>query len=155
LELRYKHVESALADALGIQPGDIGAFRARLRNLRNLGLPKLPKPGSGAHITYTRCHALEMLIAVELEQLGQAPRWAGMLAEPIARVSPFRGTDANDDQYIILSKTDETAFRVVHGREAFTHMLSISSAPIVFSVINLSECKRKLDASLDRAVQEA
>ena len=56
---------------MNVKPKDIGAFRGRLRHLRNIGLPRLPKIGSGRAIDYSDRQALEMLLALELEDAGQ------------------------------------------------------------------------------------
>src|SRR5437660_355977 len=103
-ELRYQHVEAALVEVGKIAPADLGAFRARLRHLRNIGLPRLPKTGSGQHITYTRRQALEMMIAVELEKVGQTPRRAALLATSIVRQSPY-GRHNGKDCYVMIQES--------------------------------------------------
>jgi hypothetical protein len=81
-ELRYKDVEGLLTRIFEVPPGEEGAFRARLRHLRNKGIPKqLPSPGSGAPIGYTRQHLMQMIIGLELSALGIAPRYAADLTE--------------------------------------------------------------------------
>jgi len=82
-EIRYKHVEAVLKRIFKVSSDTEGAFRARLRHLRNMGIPDLPKPGSGAQIPYTRVHLIQMIIALELSALGIAPRHAADLAERI------------------------------------------------------------------------
>jgi hypothetical protein len=51
-DLRYKHVEHALADLFKVQPDSMGAFRARIRHFRRLGIPDLPIVGSGTQISW-------------------------------------------------------------------------------------------------------
>src|SRR4051794_27063212 len=84
---RYGQVEQALADALQIESEDMGAFRARLRHLRGLGLPNVPRPGSGRVVDYSWRQAFEMLLALELENIGKAPRIAKIVAESIGRTT--------------------------------------------------------------------
>jgi hypothetical protein len=103
MDLRYKHVEAALASALGIKAGEMPAFKARLLYLRNMGLPKLSKVGSGQQITYTERHALEILIAILLERGGQSPSMAAQFAKTIvATLPPFFGPDGELrlDEYV-------------------------------------------------------
>ena len=71
--LRYQQVEIALVRMHDIQDKDLNRFRARLRNLRNLGIPDLPKVGSGKQIAYTQDHLEELSLAVELMNFGLSP----------------------------------------------------------------------------------
>jgi hypothetical protein len=87
-EIRYKHVEAVLSRIFKVSPDNQGAFRARLRHLRNIGIPDLPRPGSGAQIPYTRVHLVQMIIALELSALGIAPRHAADLAEKVRPAEP-------------------------------------------------------------------
>ena len=148
MDLRYKHVEAALAEVLNVKPKSMGAFRARLRHLRNIGLPRLPKPGSGQKITYTRRQSLELLIALELEKVGQAPKNAALLAESMARQSPY-GQHKGEDCYIAVSE-NKPGYTVAFGLKPFMEMMG--SAPDVFLVLNVSACVRKLDPALDRTL---
>jgi hypothetical protein len=147
VELRYKHVEAALAEVLDVKAKGLGAFRARLRHLRNIGLPRLPMPGSGQHIVYSRRQALEMLIAMELEKVGQTPRRAALLAESIVQQSP--GQHEGKDFYVAIIE-GRPGYTGAFGLKVFREFMK--SAPEVFLVLNVSACARKLDPALDRAL---
>ena len=69
----YKEIETALARMHDIHPSALKAFRARLRHLRNLGIPDLPKVGSGSRVAYSLDNAEELAFALELMQFGIAP----------------------------------------------------------------------------------
>jgi hypothetical protein len=84
-DLRYKDVELALAVMFSVGEDEIGAFRARLRHLRNIGVPRLPKVGSGTQITYTRRHAFELAIAFQLGVCGVSPKYIKALVETALR----------------------------------------------------------------------
>jgi hypothetical protein len=73
---KYRIVEEALARTLGVQGEDLPAFRAKLRHLRNLGVPPIDKPGSGRQIAYQQSDVCRMLVALELEILGFTPKTA-------------------------------------------------------------------------------
>ena len=148
MELRYRHVEAALADLAHVKPSGMGAFRAKLRHLRNIGLPQLPNPGSGQPIAYSRHHALEMLLALELEKVGQTPRNAALLAQSIVRQAPY-GRHDRKDCYVTLSKT-VPGYTIVFGLTKLRKTLD--KAPAIFLLINVSACVRKLDPALDRAL---
>ena len=145
-KFRYGQIEQALVDALRIEPGDIGAFRARLRHLRGLGLPNVTRPGSGRTVDYTWQQAFEMLLALELENIGKAPRIAKLVAESIGRMTgTTRAGIANE--YIVVEPSLAAKYEILTGEEQFRRWLT-SSAPRGFSVLNLSACIRALDAAL-------
>jgi hypothetical protein len=73
---RYKTLELALAHVFRVEMKDLPAFRARIRHLRNLGIPPVGAPGSGQAVVYTRSDAIRLLIALEMELLGVPPRYA-------------------------------------------------------------------------------
>jgi hypothetical protein len=79
--LRYQDIEKALTALQRISPQGIAAFRARLRHLRDVGVPAyLPKPGRGRVIDYSSMDALEMFLALRLENLNQPPMIVASLA---------------------------------------------------------------------------
>jgi hypothetical protein len=145
MQLRYGDLETALAKVVGIKIKDRRAFRAKLRHLRNIGLPRLPRPGSGQPIAYSRHQALEMLIALELEKIGQAPKNAALLAQSIARQPPqFEGKDC----YIVVSSAG-AAYMMGYGSKGLFSL--VPKLPHIFLVINLAACVRKLDSVFGRA----
>jgi hypothetical protein len=162
LSFRYRQVEVALADVLNIKPAGLGAFRARLRHLRNIGLPKLPKPGSGQPITYTWHHALEMLIALELEKVGQSPRNAANLAQSIVRTSGhFQGDDGKEVFVVVVPSAEPNPqYSLCAGLNQILTVVtegpgprkSDGAAPRVLSIINVSQCALKLEMALNRAI---
>lgn len=84
--MQYKQIEEVLSKVFSVSPAKRKAFRARLRYLRNIGVPyDLQTPGSGSPISYTRDHLVELLIALELETLGIPPRRALSLYNEVLR----------------------------------------------------------------------
>ncbi len=71
--LLYGEVEDILARLHKIQDRDRKAFRAKLRHFRNLGVPPLPKVGSGTKISYSLDDVYELFFALELTQCGLSP----------------------------------------------------------------------------------
>jgi hypothetical protein len=139
--LRYVELEAALAQIMSIKPRQLGAFRARLRHFRNIGAPNLPKTGSGRAIDYTRQHAFEILLALELQKIGQIPRRAALVAGSITRVMPYGQYDGKD--CYVLCYPDRRDYTGATGLEQL--MTVIKSAPTAFAVINASACARKLE----------
>jgi hypothetical protein len=85
VKFKYGQVEAALVAALGIAPENLGAFRGRLQHLRKLDV-LISRARQRPDLEYDRRHALEMMLAVELENIGKAPRAAAMAASSILRI---------------------------------------------------------------------
>ncbi len=108
--MQYKQMELALADVLGVPTERVGAFRARIRHLRDFGVPALPKPGTGSFIDYTAAMALELLVVLQLEAVGHAPKHiARMAAKIVAEWLPDGRSptaSAYGDMFVILLPPD-------------------------------------------------
>jgi hypothetical protein len=168
MELRYKHLEAALASALNVAPARMGAFRARLRYLRNSGL--FPNPGSGQQITYTEKQALEMLIALLLERSGHTPKMAATFARTIIKVLPYdrftgegiarakaTGVHAGDLR-IAVSHSDKPRFKLLEGDMPLSDIKMTdekgqTKEPPSYSVINASACIKTLEVELSRVLK--
>ena len=72
-DLQYGDVERILARTHDIKDRHRKAFQARLRHLRNLGVPRLSKVGSGTRISYTQDDLHELFLALELMRCGVSP----------------------------------------------------------------------------------
>jgi hypothetical protein len=101
MKLQYRHVESALVRLFGVDNSHIGAFKARIRHLRNLGVPHIVKPGSGDRVEYTRVNVAEMALALELERFGKPPREAAWMAAHFARAPEFLAS-RRAPRYLVL-----------------------------------------------------
>jgi hypothetical protein len=173
---RYGAVEGALADILAVPAEQAGAFRARLRHLRNIGVPELPKPGTGSRISYTFEHALELLIALRLESIGTAPRIISRLAQAITGEHFFHESSERarewGDLFVFIYPAytnpkdyawlDPATLRFWSTNPITPPFFSVfcgldqmpkfePTAPDVFSRLNVSACARKLSAALDGA----
>jgi hypothetical protein len=131
----YTLVEKALASELEIDPRGLPAFAARLRHLRNLGIPRA-KPGSGKRISYAADDVEQMLIALLLESLGCSPRMAATTVEQYGRSPPHRA-----DLLVILpdgSMAPSTADRLLY---------LVRNRPVL-GVLNLRLAFSRLEAAL-------
>jgi hypothetical protein len=156
-DMRYKHVEDAVAKAFGVEPAQMGAFRGRLRYLRSHGVPRLPAPGSGTQISYTRGHAIELMVALELECLGTPPSLVASVASDMARRSQRHHHAEGDDMLFALfpsaspfhETTKGLSLLQIPGVHMIPTMLSgLRRPPDSFSVVNASALIRRLDAAL-------
>jgi hypothetical protein len=82
--MQYREFEEVLIQMLGINEAGLGAFRGRLRHLRNLGIPNVPKRGSGNAVSYKKEDLFTTLIALTLQTLGSAPVVSAILARKAA-----------------------------------------------------------------------
>jgi hypothetical protein len=160
-ELRYKHVEAALVRYFDVPEQQIGAFRARVRYLRKIGVPDLAKVGSGTQLTYSREQAIEMMLALQVSQLGASPKWFASTKQSqpdfLEKISahPKRGDTFSIIVPNKLLSTDKDGSRVtvltVNGKEGLTRWLEKTSVHS-YSVINLSQTIRELDQQLAKTV---
>ena len=153
----YGEVEDLLAAVLEIRPEGRQQLRARLRHLRNLGVPNLPKPGSGIKLRYTKRQAFEMLIAVGLETVGQTPRKAAALSLQVSEGWYTNQVEINPSGFVIV--TPENQSTGIPGVEGFVQSylrMGISElqfnghdAPLIYSSIDLGKCWKRLNEVIE------
>ncbi len=140
-ELLYGQVENILAKVIGIKSEGRSAMKARLRHLRNIGVPELPRPGSGQKVLYSRKQAMEMLFALGLENVGQTPRTAAMLAKDILRhLDSVYWYERSVLTYILIRPAEEggvAEWSYCLGSRELRLTIDKQAIPI-FSVINVS-----------------
>ena len=99
--MQYGQFEKALIHVLGIDEAGLGAFRGRLRHLRTLGIPNVPKGGSGNAVHYKKEDLFTTLIALDLETLGFAPETSAIIANKAARQIDLLGEE--DEVFLIVA----------------------------------------------------
>jgi hypothetical protein len=82
--MHYRQFEKILIDVFSIDDSALGAFRARLRHLRTLGVPNTPKRGSGNPTSYRRVDLFMTSIALALETLGMTPTISALISKKAA-----------------------------------------------------------------------
>lgn len=102
--MQYSQFEKILANVFSVREKDQGAFRARLRHLRNLDMPRVPKRGSGNTAVYKPIDVISAFVALELQALGCSPaisvdlaRFAG---EHFEKIKSSRG-----DVFLVVANT--------------------------------------------------
>ncbi len=148
IELRYGEIEAAIAQVLEIKSAGVPALRARLRHLRNMGLPDIPNPGSGRKVSYTTFQAMEMLIAVVLEYGGITSRNAvnvtPLIAHGCVKLEPLPSWE----MCVALTYTqDKLNITFVEGPEDLPDVLRCLGKDSCFFV-NISSCQLKLENAL-------
>src|SRR5438132_1024758 len=102
----YGTVERALATVMDIDLKKDGRrFKAQLRHLKNIGVPKIPKPGRGQKVEYSYWHALEMAFALYLQKVGVAPQRAAAIAAKAA-ADVKRSRNQGQRMYMIVPPSD-------------------------------------------------
>jgi len=71
--MEYRELEAILAELHLVRPEGIGAFRSRLRILRDVGVPSVTKPGKGARVTYQFQDLWQAHLGLHLEHFGLSP----------------------------------------------------------------------------------
>jgi hypothetical protein len=154
--VRYKQVEEVLAEIFEIEPDRHKAFRARLRHLRNIGIPAdLPKPGSGAQVDYSRDHVLEMLIALEITSIGIAPRHTTYLTRMLRVGEMFASVLEKDNEFylIIYQDEDEPIFKIDQLNDQ--GILQSVNGHRRISFVKLSSSLRMLDQHFKKLAETA
>ena len=153
-DLRYRDLEGAAAGVLEVPERELGAFRAKIRHLRNIGVPNVPARGSGTQTTYSREHVFSVITALELGRLGQSPKFvkdAAFFLEDQWRKIEL----ARKDQFLSIAAGDRRVPR--NKGEGRPQMMSIIKkdeldwvldGSSTVCLVNLSEIIRKADAAL-------
>jgi hypothetical protein len=153
-EYAYGEVEAAIAEVLGVSAENIGTLRARLRALRGIGVPMLPKPGSGRRISYSPLMAFEMLLTLELDYAGFPPRVAMKAVSTILEQRLYSiGLPGEDTaEHFVIVETPERGGQLWVSRsdEALLKMIK-DYASDSFILLKITVMLRKLDAALERA----
>jgi hypothetical protein len=71
--MEYRELETILAELHRVKPDERGAFRARLRVLRDIGVPAVVKPGKGSKVTYQFMDLWETHLGLLLARFGLPP----------------------------------------------------------------------------------
>jgi hypothetical protein len=153
--LRYGEVEAILASFLHVESGGEKAFRARLRHLRNIGVPMgITEPGKGAVIRFTREQVFEMLLCLVLQSFGVSPSDARDLVRSIIKdwsntKRAIRLSPNHDQQYKL--EGEDTRVVIFSSQEKLEFLLqdaSINPEHPFYTAINLSMCERLLDRAI-------
>lgn len=166
---QYKHLELALANVFDVSMVVLPAFRARLRHLRNLGVPTNEKPGSGKAITYSRDNAIQLLIALEVELFGLPPKFAAAFSRAamsdlakkadraarsgkrlILSVEPKFGFDINDAAIFIGSSEPNVPLIDEHTHRSMVINLAASISLLDHELMRATGVKGPFDDLTDR-----
>jgi hypothetical protein len=168
--MEYRDIESILAELHGVTPEDRGgAFRSRLRVLRDMGVPRVDKPGRGSRVSYKFLDLWEMHLALLLERFGLPPASVKFVLE--GRVGWLRWYDEMREQ-----EKQATSDIWVHMRYFSVNLEQGIPAPItlirpideiviaikrldekeqaaVIGLINLSKLTRECESTILKHVQ--
>jgi hypothetical protein len=148
---RYGQIESALIGVCSVPPEGVGAFRARLRHLRSLGIPKIEKVGSGAWAQFSFADAVTMRLALELSNLGVKPR---EIVSTIDQIKPgaisalanLIESDGEWDRYLFITFGVVIAMFV-----SIKLVLEMSTMNVAsFAAVNISKLMRELREKLPK-----
>jgi len=104
--MQYGQFEEALVQMFAIKEANLGAFRARLRHLRSLGIPKIPKRGSGNTAIYRMEDLLTTFVALALQTLGSTPTISAEIAKFAAQY--FEKLRSKDEEiFLVVTNTSD------------------------------------------------
>jgi hypothetical protein len=102
--MQYGQFEKILIQTFTINERDLGAFRARLRHLRSLGIPNIPKRGSGNTAIYRMEDLLAASVALALQALGSTPKISAEIAK-FAAQNFEKLKSRHDDIFLVVTIT--------------------------------------------------
>ena len=144
-------VESALARVCRIPAAELGAFKGKLRHLRNLGIPKVRRVGSGNRAKFNRSDVLTMRLALEFSTLGIKPAAvAGLTTKGLEHLEEHSKTVVGKDVYLIVFPAHPQGYiwLTAYGIEGVAKIAEKISATN-FVTINLSRLVREMDMALE------
>ena len=165
MELRWRHVEATLVKLLQVKEEQMGAFRARLRHLKAVGVPNIPKVGSGTQIIYTREHIAELYLALLVMRFGITPKVAAWVVSELQDQNRHPGAmeireEKGDFFFVLFPTNDESPFTYsIQGIDSLKAVMSIEDTPgaymeppeavnplawKAYSVINITKCLRAI-----------
>jgi hypothetical protein len=107
--MQYGQFEEALVQMFSIREASLGAFRARLRHLRKLGIPNIPKRGSGNTVIYKVEDLFSTFVALALQTLGSTPAISAVIANAAARYFKRLGFEEEDIFLVVMNLPEPTA----------------------------------------------
>jgi hypothetical protein len=111
--MQYGEFEEALVQKFSIKEDQMGAFRARLRNLRSLGIPNIAKRGSGNTAYYRQKDLVVTFVALALQTLGSTPTVSTQIAKFSARhFEKLRSRE--EDTFLVVLHASETRDEIIN-----------------------------------------
>jgi hypothetical protein len=125
--MEYRAFEEILGKLHRVAPDDSKAFRARLRILRDLGIPNVAKPGKGARVDYRFDDLWAAHLGLTFDDAGLPPL---VIKEIMAAVSEFqiyrKFLDRSKEEHDLWLKVD--ILRHEFGGDR--HSVSVWPAPL-------------------------
>ena len=160
--LRYGEVETVLASIYWIYPAELKAFRAKLRHMRNIGIPSgLGEPGKGAVLRFSKQQVLEMLISLDLQASGWSPYDTSSVAKDMAQAwkdGQVSGAE-EDDLYGVLGMhiggnalAPKFGFIICEGTQEAVSMITQDRMARLSTIINITASAKALDKQLETAL---
>lgn len=118
----YGEMEEALVRLYSISDADRGAFRARIRHLRNLSIPPIPKVGRGRQAIYEIAMIEELFFALEITKATVPPSVVASFIN-VMRIAGRRLSGEGALPWIVV------AFDAFHGTEKDSAAVQLQSVP--------------------------
>lgn len=169
--MEYRTVEAILADLHNIRPEALGAFRSRLRVLRDMGVPNVSRPGKGARVAYELYDLWEAHLGLHLETFGLPPSRVRFVVEE-ARVGDWfndarvRENSTRGDAWARISLSDlhqgakpdkARGFgdiqHISEHAEFLTFTETTPMPAMMMGLIDLSKITREIEAAVQRHVK--
>jgi hypothetical protein len=148
----YSTVEDALIIVFVLDADDITNFLARIRYLRNVGVPhNMPQPGKGKPILLSIDQIMQLSFALCLEEYGVTPKRAAEVGPSMAMaVKWMRIANPHDDIYAVSGHGDEP--QIILGLERLQAWIKdefTERKGDALIVLNASNLMRRVEQTLN------
>lgn len=165
--MEYKTFELILAKLHRVQEKDVGAFRSRLRVLRDMGVPMVDRPGKGSRVDYKFDDVWEAHFGLLLQEFGLPPLCVKALSgDPVRSTLEAEGLRSTDREHDVWAwilpvgfhktgPTEEMNFTAHLGtlREIFAKIQGKRMPAMLGGLINMSQLTRELEREFAKHVK--
>ena len=101
--MEYRTFEAILAKLHDVEPDDMGAFRARIRVLRSMGIPPIPKVGKGSRQEFNDDDLTEMHLALTMSVFGWAPSKVAYVMQSVRTLPSWHWRNKDEESWLIVT----------------------------------------------------
>ncbi len=157
--MEYKTFELILAKLHRVEEKDVGAFRSRLRVLRDMGVPAVQRPGKGSRVDYKFDDVWEAHFGLLLQEFGLPPLCVKALSgDPVRSTLEGEDLQSTDLAHDLWAWILPIGFHKIAPTEEMNFTAHLGTLPKIFEeiqgkkmpavlggLINMSQLNREVE----------